>query len=314
MMTAEHRKPLVAFFLVFAAACLIMGNGMRSQVVEVLIGAGAPRELIAAVSPDIVLGQSLTSAPTPQAVREVPASVNGPVQADEDDVEASGSPSPIQSAIESAVASPDSVVVSSRARAAAQNAAADRRARAANDRARADRGPARATPAARSAARPAARPAVRPAANPALNPKPDPGAAKPLPKPEPKPAPRPDPKPAPAKGPGKAAPATDHGGKPGPRRVASRHDHDDDRDHAMNRQTRGPERRATGRGASRQAAPARSNRDQGRDRSSHDSRRHDSRHEADRGSQRGPGGGGHHNRGGHGGGPGGGHGPSGHRH
>ena len=42
MMTAEHRKPLVAFFLVFAAACLIMGNGMRSQVVEVLIDAGAP--------------------------------------------------------------------------------------------------------------------------------------------------------------------------------------------------------------------------------------------------------------------------------
>ncbi len=115
MMTAEHRKPLVAFFLVFAAACLIMGNGMRTQVVEVLIRAGAPRELITAVSPDMVLGESLTSAPTSQAVREVPATVKGPVQADKDDVKASGSPSPIQSAIESAVESPDSVVVSSRA-------------------------------------------------------------------------------------------------------------------------------------------------------------------------------------------------------
>ena len=120
MMTAEHRKPLVAFFLVFAAACLIMGNGMRTQVVEVLIEAGAPPELITAVSPDMVLGESLTSAPTSQAVREVPATVEGPVQADKDDAEASGSPSPIQSAIESAVESPDSVVVSSRARAAAQ--------------------------------------------------------------------------------------------------------------------------------------------------------------------------------------------------
>ena len=75
----------MAFFLVFAAACLIMGSGLRTQVVEVLIKAGAPPELITAVSPDMVLGESLSSAPTIQAVREVPATVEGPVQADKDE-------------------------------------------------------------------------------------------------------------------------------------------------------------------------------------------------------------------------------------
>jgi hypothetical protein len=291
-----------------------MGNGMRTQVVEVLIRAGAPTELITAVSPDMVLGETLTSAPKSQTVREVPATGKGPVQAAKDDGSASGSPSPIQSAIESAVESPDSVIVSSRTRAAAQKAtaakAADRRARAASDRARADRGPALATAAPRSVARPATRPVARPVARPVV-------------RPVERPAPKPAPKPAPAKGPGKAAPATDHGGKPGPvlRRVATRQEHD--RYYAVASESRGPERRATGRGASRHAAPVRSNReqhsnwgrgqasrrDQGPDRSSYDSRRHDSRHQADRGSQRGSGGGGQPHGGGRGG-----HGPSGHRH
>jgi hypothetical protein len=271
MTTAEHRKPLVAFLLVFAAACLIMGNGMRSRVVEVLIDAGAPRALITAVSPDMVLGESLSSAPTSQAVRDVPATVRGPVQSDKDDAKASGSPSLIQSAIESAVESPDSVFVPSRARAAAQKAA-DRRAGAAQERARAHRGPARAAPAAKT---------------------------------------------APAKGPSKAAPTTDHGGKPGPapRRLTSLQDQN--RDQAVTRQTRGPERRASGRGASRDQHSNRGRehavrRDRGRysapDRSSH-SRRQESGPQAHRGSQRGPGGGGHHDRGGRGG-----HGPSGHHH
>ena len=62
-MTAEHRRPLAAFLLVFAAACLIVGNGLRTQVVEVLIGAGAPRELIIAIAPDMVLGYTLNNAP-----------------------------------------------------------------------------------------------------------------------------------------------------------------------------------------------------------------------------------------------------------
>ena len=52
-----------------------MGNGLRTQVVEVLIGAGAPRELIIAIAPDMVLGYSLNNAPaapqTPQVTPDV---------------------------------------------------------------------------------------------------------------------------------------------------------------------------------------------------------------------------------------------------
>ena len=265
-MTAEHRKPLVAFFLVFAAACLIMGNGMRTQVVEVLIKAGAPPELIIAVSPDMVLGESLSqrtdvpggaggarhgqgSGPGRQGRRRRPRGTRHP----------SSPPS-------SPLWSPPTLSSSPRVPGPPRRRLRPRRLRTVargqpNDRARADRGPARATP----AARPAARTVGRPAPQPAPRPQPDPVRCRcrgPLSKPAPIPASRPAPKPAPAKGPGKAAPATDHGGKPGPgpRRVASRHDHD--RDHALNRQTRGPERRATGRSASRHAAPARSDRDQ----------------------------------------------------
>jgi len=306
----------VAFLLVFAAACLIMGNGMRTKVVEVLLNAGAPRELITAVSPDMVLGESLSSAPRSQAVREVPATVEGPVDADMDDLSGAGSPSPIQSAFESTVDSSGSAFVSPGARAAAQEAtaatkAADRRASPAQDATRAERAPAEATPAARPVARVVV---IRPASRLAPNSEPV-LAARLVSKPA-EPA-----KPAAAKGPGKAAPATKHGGKPssGPRRFTAQHDQS--RNQAVNRQTRGPERRTTGRSTSRHSAPARSNRDQhakrgrghlnrrdhGPDRSSHNSRRHDSRHKANRGSQRGAGG--HHDRGGKGG-----HGSSGRRH
>ena len=314
-MTAEHRKPLVAFFLVFAAACLIMGNGMRTQVVEVLIKAGAPPELIIAVSPDMVLGESLTSAPTSQAVREVPATVKGPVQADKDDVKASGSPSPIQSAVESAVGSSDSAFVSSRARAAAQKAAAAKA-----------RGPLAPGQPKTGHALTAARPELPrqhcppPVRSPVWPRSSRPGRSRirsglrgpprvphrfrhsALPR-----SPRPPRVPARRRRPpttvgslARAASSRIPRPRPRPR---------------LNRQTRGPERRATGRSASRHAAPARSDRDQhsnrgrghasrrdygrdsGPDRSSH-SRRHDSHPQAHRGSQRGPGGGGHHDRGG----------------
>ncbi len=77
-MTAEHRRPLAAFLLVFAGACLIMGNGLRTQVVDILIGSGAPTELITAIAPDMVLGQSLKDVPVqlqPQARNQAPATV-----------------------------------------------------------------------------------------------------------------------------------------------------------------------------------------------------------------------------------------------
>lgn len=66
-MSAEHRRPFAAFVVVFAAACLIMGNGLRSQVADVLVGAGAPPALVTAIAPDVLLGQSLDSAPQAQA-------------------------------------------------------------------------------------------------------------------------------------------------------------------------------------------------------------------------------------------------------
>src|SRR5680860_1451088 len=76
MREAEHRRPLAAFLMVFAAACLIMGNGLRTHVVDVLVGSGAPRQLFAAIAPDMILGQSLSNArraPT-RASGEVPSS------------------------------------------------------------------------------------------------------------------------------------------------------------------------------------------------------------------------------------------------
>jgi hypothetical protein len=63
MMSAEHRRPLAAFLLVFAFACAVMANGLREQVVRVIVDSGAPRPLISAVVPDIVLGHSLRDAP-----------------------------------------------------------------------------------------------------------------------------------------------------------------------------------------------------------------------------------------------------------
>ena len=62
MMSAEHRRPFAAFMLLLVFACAIMANGLRDQVVRVFV-AGAPRPLIDAVAPDIVLGQSLRDAP-----------------------------------------------------------------------------------------------------------------------------------------------------------------------------------------------------------------------------------------------------------
>jgi hypothetical protein len=66
MMAAEHRRPLAAFLMVFAVACVIIGNGLRTQVVEVLIGSGAPQEVITAVAPDMLLGEALRRAPKSQ--------------------------------------------------------------------------------------------------------------------------------------------------------------------------------------------------------------------------------------------------------
>ena len=62
-MNAEHRRPLAAFFLVLAFASVVMANGLRDQVVRVFVDSGAPRPLISAVVPDIVLGHSLHHAP-----------------------------------------------------------------------------------------------------------------------------------------------------------------------------------------------------------------------------------------------------------
>lgn len=66
-MSAEQRKPLAAFVMVFAAACLIMGQGLRTHVLDVLVSSGAPRQLIAAIAPDMVLGQALERKPRVRA-------------------------------------------------------------------------------------------------------------------------------------------------------------------------------------------------------------------------------------------------------
>ena len=62
-MNAEHRRPFAAFLLVCAFGVAIMANGLRDQVVRVFVDSGAPRPLISAVVPDIVLGHSLRNAP-----------------------------------------------------------------------------------------------------------------------------------------------------------------------------------------------------------------------------------------------------------
>ena len=77
MLNAEHRRPLAAFFLVLAFASVVMANGLRDQVVRVFVDSGAPRPLISAVVPDIVLGHALRHAPAKapaSAAAEVPAS------------------------------------------------------------------------------------------------------------------------------------------------------------------------------------------------------------------------------------------------
>ena len=62
-----------------------MGNGLRTQVVEVLIETGGPNELVTAIAPDMVLGQALDGAPQPQAAAKKVPAVQGPVQAGADD-------------------------------------------------------------------------------------------------------------------------------------------------------------------------------------------------------------------------------------
>jgi hypothetical protein len=86
MLSAEHRRPLAAFFLVLAVAAFIMTNGMRTQIVRQLISAGAPPSVIGALAPDMVLGQSLRHVavrpePTPQAITKIvdqPVAGSGP--------------------------------------------------------------------------------------------------------------------------------------------------------------------------------------------------------------------------------------------
>ena len=76
MMTAEHRRPLAAFVVVLVAACLILVNGLKIPVVDVLVGGRAPE---VARAPDLVLGQSLLGVPPqpePQAV-SVPVGSSG---------------------------------------------------------------------------------------------------------------------------------------------------------------------------------------------------------------------------------------------
>ncbi len=97
MLSAEHRRPFAAFLLVCAAAAVIIGTGMRTQVVDRMVEAGAPRALVGAVAPDMVLGGSLRSAPLPRA--EAPsaaslgiASSEGPSVVSPDDLEPTTSP------------------------------------------------------------------------------------------------------------------------------------------------------------------------------------------------------------------------------
>ena len=80
MMNAEHRRPFAAFLLLFGFAGVVMANGLREEVVRVFVDSGAPRPLISAVVPDIVLGRSPAepaagSATPAAATAEVPAAV-----------------------------------------------------------------------------------------------------------------------------------------------------------------------------------------------------------------------------------------------
>ena len=242
MVTTEHRKPLVAFLVVFAAACLVMGNGLRTQVVEVLIETGGSNELVTAIAPDMVLGQALDGAPQPQAAAKKVPAVQGPVQAGADTLAVTNSPSTTQSlANSSSVQSP----AGADARTVDSRKATDRRAKA-----RASR-PSR--PAARTASRKSAAPKSGARA-------PARAAARPAPAPKPAGA-RPAPAPAP-RGAGKADRGPTHAPPP-PRRVSS-----GDRAHAH----AAPERRVKSRHATRQSQRStRSNRAHSRPR--HDSQR-----------------------------------------
>ena len=82
-MDAEHRRPFAAFLLVSAFAFAIMANGLREKVVEVIVDSGAPRPLISAVVPDILLGRSLSDAPeAPDPTVETEPSSEAPAPVD----------------------------------------------------------------------------------------------------------------------------------------------------------------------------------------------------------------------------------------
>ena len=74
MLDAEHRKPLAAFLLVSVVAALIIGNGLRTDVITRVLERGAPRGVATALAPDLVLGSALRGEVS-RSPREVPQEV-----------------------------------------------------------------------------------------------------------------------------------------------------------------------------------------------------------------------------------------------
>ena len=72
MISNEHKKAFMAFVVVAGVAALIMANGLRAQAVEVLIEVRAPRPLISALAPDMVLGRTFDRNNTFSAAAETP--------------------------------------------------------------------------------------------------------------------------------------------------------------------------------------------------------------------------------------------------
>ena len=89
MINNEHKSVFVAFVLVVGVAALILVNGLREQAVGVLIEVRAPRPLISALAPDMVLGRTFDRALSASA--DLAAPVDGPrVVADSPDASGSG--------------------------------------------------------------------------------------------------------------------------------------------------------------------------------------------------------------------------------
>lgn len=95
-MNAEHRRPLAAFALVSAAACVILGNGLQSQVSQVLRGADSPAAVVTVAAPDLVLGQSLSS---PQQPRLSPTHLGSPTPGDAPADVAAAAVAPLRAAV-----------------------------------------------------------------------------------------------------------------------------------------------------------------------------------------------------------------------